>query len=335
MITQPVSNNISCETNRFARQLNQRGERLVRGKLEVLQANVGRLCNQTCRHCHVNAGPTRTELMSHEIASACIAVLDTAPTIHTLDITGGAPEMAPVFRYLAREAHRRGKRVIDRCNLTILTEPGYEDLADFLAEHEVDIIASLPCYTAGNVDKQRGNGVFERSIAGLRMLNARGHGANEGQNPDATKRLNLVYNPIGACLPPPQEKLEADYRLRLKEDFGIVFDNLIAIANMPIGRFRSDLKRADELDAYLDRLEDHFNPATLPRVMCRSTLSVDHEGWLYDCDFNQMLGLALGGTKRHVRDLNADTLAGQSIATGTHCLGCTAGCGSSCRGKLT
>jgi radical SAM/Cys-rich protein len=296
---------------------------------------VGRLCNQTCRHCHVNAGPTRTELMSDEVAQLAIGVLDRMPTIHTLDITGGAPEMAPPFRFLVEEGRRRGLRVIDRCNLTILTEPGHEDLADFLAFHKVDIVASLPCYTAGNVDKQRGDGVFERSIRGLQMLNKRGHGIGEGRNPSALMRLDLVYNPGGPSLPPPQEALEADYRKRLKEDFGILFDNLICITNMPIGRFRSDLQRAGKLDGYMDRLEDAFNPATLPRLMCRNTLSVDYEGWLYDCDFNQMLDLPLGGERLHLRDLDAVTLDQHLVATADHCLGCTAGSGSSCGGKLT
>ena len=308
---------------------------LRRGELEILQVNVGRLCNQTCRHCHVNAGPRRKELMSQEVAELAIALLDQVPGIHTLDITGGAPEMAPPFRYLVAEGRRRGKRVIDRCNLTILSEPGYEDLADFLAQTDVDIIASLPCYTAGNVDKQRGDGVFEASISGLRLLNARGYGASEGTNPGATRRLDLVYNPGGASLPPPQQALEADYRSRLREDFGIVFDRLICITNMPIGRFASDLQHAGKLEPYLDKLESAFNPATLPGLMCRNTLSVHYEGWLYDCDFNQMLELPLGGQRLHLRDLKPGMLTEHRIATGAHCLGCTAGNGSSCGGILT
>ena len=319
-------------TDRFTRCIGTAP--LLRGELEILQVNVGRLCNQTCRHCHVNAGPWRKELMSQEVAEMAIALLDLVPGIHTLDITGGAPEMAPPFRYLAAEGRRRGKRVIDRCNLTILSEPGYEDLADFLAETEVDIIASLPCYTAGNVDKQRGDGVFEASINGLRLLNARGYGASEGTDPSATRRLDLVYNPAGASLPPPQKALEADYRTRLREDFGIVFDRLICITNMPIGRFASDLNHTGKLNSYLDKLEAAFNPATLPNLMCRNTLSVHCEGWLYDCDFNQMLELPISGQRLHLRDLRPEMLEGRRIATGTHCLGCTAGNGSSCGGEL-
>lgn len=319
--------------DRFARCLSMHGGPLRRTALEVLQVNVGRLCNQTCRHCHVNAGPRRRELMSQEVAELCVALLDGRPSIHTLDITGGAPEMAPPFRFLVEEGRRRGKRVIDRCNLTILTEPGHEDLADFLAAHDVEIVASLPCYTAGNVDRQRGDGVFERSIAGLRMLNERSYGAGEGSDSACLRRLSLVFNPGGASLPPSQAKLEADYRLRLKEDFGIVFDRLICIANMPIGRFRSDLQRAGQLGAYVDKLQASFNPATLPGLMCRNTLSVDYEGWLHDCDFNQMLGLPLGGVRRHLRELH-DGAEGMAIATGTHCLGCAAGSGSSCGGAV-
>ena len=307
---------------------------LLRGELEILQVNVGRLCNQTCRHCHVNAGPRRKELMSQEVAELAIALLDQMATIHTLDITGGAPEMAPPFRYLATEGRRRGLRVIDRCNLTILSEPGHEDLADFLAEHAVDVVASLPCYTAGNVDKQRGDGVFDLSITGLRMLNQRGYGASEGRDPAAHRRLDLVYNPGGPTLPPPQAALEADYRVRLREDFGIVFDRLICITNMPIGRFASDLQHSGKLESYLDKLEAAFNPATLPGLMCRNTLSVHYEGWLFDCDFNQMLELPLGGERLHLRDLKPGMLEARRIATATHCMGCTAGSGSSCAGSL-
>jgi radical SAM/Cys-rich protein len=322
----------NASANRFSRCLG--GEPLRRSQLEILQVNVGRLCNQTCRHCHVNAGPKRTELMSQEIAELCIALLDQVPSIHTLDITGGAPEMAPPFRFLVEEARRRGKRVIDRCNLTILSEPGYEDLADFLACHDVDIVASLPCYTAGNVDKQRGDGVFAASINGLRLFNERGYGASEGSDANAPRRLDLVFNPAGASLPPPQESLEADYRVRLREDFGVLFDNLICITNMPIGRFRSDLKNNGQLDDYLDTLENAFNPQTVPHLMCRNTLSVEYDGWLYDCDFNQMLKLPLGGARLHLRDLNPEKLEQRSIATASHCLGCTAASGSSCGGKL-
>ncbi len=319
--------------DRFAKCLG--GATLRRGQLDILQVNVGRLCNQTCRHCHVNAGPKRKELMSQEVAELCVDLLDKVPQVHTLDITGGAPEMAPPFRFLVREARQRGRRVIDRCNLTILSEPGYEDLADFLSGHEVDIVASLPCYTAGNVDKQRGDGVFAASIKGLQMLNDRGYAAGQGADSSAIRRLDLVYNPIGPSLPPLQDLLEADYRQRLREDFGVVFDNLICITNMPIGRFRSDLQRSGQLDAYLQKLESAFNPATVPHLMCRNTLSVDYDGYLSDCDFNQMLRIPLAGSRLHLRDLTPEMIEGRAIATGTHCLGCTAGSGSSCGGKLT
>lgn len=307
---------------------------LRRRELAILQVNVGRLCNQACRHCHVEAGPNRTELMAAETAEECLAFLDSAPTVHTLDITGGAPEMAPVFRRLVREGRRRGLRVIDRCNLTILAEPGHEDLAAFLADQGVDIVASLPCYSEGNVDKQRGGGVFGRSIEGLRILNRMGYGAAEGRNPAPGRRLDLVFNPGGPSLPPAQAALEADYRERLRADFGIVFDSLITITNMPIGRFASDLRRAGRLDGYMDLLAGSFNPATLAGLMCRDTLSVDHEGFLYDCDFNQMLGLPLGGRRRRIREVRTGMLDGAGIATGAHCLGCAAGAGSSCGGAL-
>ncbi|GAB4324774.1 MAG: arsenosugar biosynthesis radical SAM protein ArsS [Candidatus Sumerlaeia bacterium] len=328
-----VSTPFHQTADRFARCIGS--SPLRRGELEVLQVNVGRLCNQICRHCHVNAGPRRKELMSQEVAELCIALLDQVPTIHTVDITGGAPEMAPPFRYLATEGRRRGKRVIDRCNLTILSEPGYEDLADFLADNDIDIIASLPCYTPSNVNKQRGDGVFKASIHGLRLLNERGYGASEGTNPDARRRLDLVYNPLGPSLPPPQQALEADYRTRLREDFDIVFDHLICITNMPIGRFAGELMHTGQMESYLDMLENTFNPDTLPGLMCHNTLSVKYDGWLFDCDFNQMLDLPLGGESLHLRDLKPEMLTGRRIATGTHCLGCTAGNGSSCRGKLT
>ncbi|MDX1973008.1 MAG: arsenosugar biosynthesis radical SAM protein ArsS [Candidatus Sumerlaeia bacterium] len=309
-------------------------DKLHRTPLEILQVNVGRLCNQTCRHCHVNAGPTRTELMSQSVAEMCVATLDRFPGIHTLDITGGAPEMAPPFRYLVQEARNRGLRVIDRCNLTILSEPGYEDLAEFLSQQQVDVVASLPCYTADNVDKQRGDGVFAASINGLRLLNEKGFGLTEGNKQTPGHRLDLVYNPGGPSLPPPQKALEQDYRKRLWEDFGVRFDSLICITNMAIGRFRSDLLRAGKLELYEQKLVDAFNPATVPSLMCRNTVSVDYEGWLYDCDFNQMLNLPLGAERLHLRDLTSAVLEERAIATAVHCLGCTAGSGSSCGGSL-
>jgi len=316
-------------SDRFHARLAGHGGRLSRHRLEVLQANVGRLCNQTCRHCHVNAGPTRTELMSEDVADHCIRLMDEVASIHTLDITGGAPELSPVFRRLALAGRARGKRVIDRCNLTVLMEPGQEDLAAFLRGNGIDIIASLPCYTAENTDRQRGDGVFAKSIAALRLLNGVGYGVDP-----AAPRLDLVYNPGGPGLPPPQAQLEADYRERLRADFGVAFTGLLTITNMPIGRFRSDLHRQGRLDAYLDKLDAAFNPATLAGLMCRSYLSVDHEGWLYDCDFNQMLDLGIAGTRRHIADLAPGDYARLAIATAEHCLGCTAGAGSSCGGAL-
>lgn len=318
--------------NRFDRKLAESGLRLERAALEVLQVNVGRLCNQTCTHCHVSAGPWRKEIMQDDIADLCIGVLDAVPTIHTLDITGGAPEMTPVFRKLARAGRERGLHVIDRCNLTILVQPGFEDLAGYLASLQVHIIASLPCYTMENVDRQRGEGAFEQSIAALKLLNSLGYGMQEG---DSALRLDLVYNPLGPSLPPSQAKLEADYRHQLRDHFGIVFDHLLAFANLPVGRFRSDLKRQRQLNGYMDLLEASFNPRTIEGLMCRTFLSVDHEGYLYDCDFNQMLGLPLGGEgRKHLRDLDAGALRGLAVATGDHCLGCSAGCGSSCAGAL-
>lgn len=330
-----MSTDVTYSNCRFAERLNQDGIRLERGQPTVLQLNVGRLCNQTCRHCHVNAGPTRTELMTMEVAEEAVAALDRFPAITTLDITGGAPEMAPPFRWLVEQGSARGLRVIDRCNLTILQEPGYADLADFLTRNRVEIVASLPCYTAGNVDKQRGDGVFMRSIEALRILNERGYGIFEGADRTDALRLNLVYNPGGPALPPPQQQLQADYRKRLREDFGIVFDNLITIANMPIGRFRSDLQRMGKLETYLEKLVDAFNPKTIPGLMCATHLSVDYEGYLYDCDFNQMEDLPMGYERLHIRDLTPERLAGLRIATADHCFGCTAGQGSSCGGALS
>jgi radical SAM/Cys-rich protein len=321
--------------NLFAQKLADHSCELHRSELEVLQVNVGRLCNQTCRHCHVNAGPNRKELMSLPIAKRCVEILDEIDSFHTLDITGGAPEMAPVFRTLVQEGHARGKHVIDRCNLTILTEPGYEDLRDFLRDHRVDIVASLPCYSAENVDKQRGDGVFERSIQGLKLLNEVGYGQSEGNHRDGDLTLDLVYNPSGPSLPPAAESLEQDYRDHLKEEFGIVFDHLITITNIPIGRFKSDLLRSDRYEEYIDKLDDAFNPSNVPYVMCRNYLSVDHEGYLFDCDFNQMINLPLAGKRRNILDFNLSELSSLPIATGTHCLGCVAGAGSSCAGSLS
>lgn len=323
-----------AQPNLFNKQLAAHNVELKRGSVEILQLNIGRMCNLECTHCHVTSGPTRTEHLSLELAEQCIALLDRVASIRTVDLTGGAPEMAPAFRYLVREARARGKRVIDRCNLTILNEPGYEDLTEFLAEQEVDIVASLPCYTPGNVDKQRGDGVFSSSITALQKLNAVGFGSAEGQVSSARKKLDLVYNPGGPSLPGSQQGLEKDYRKRLMEDFGIRFDHLITITNMAIGRFATELRLAGKLEAYNELLANAFNPSTVPHVMCRNTISVDHNGLLYDCDFNQVLRLNIEGKPRSIMDFDLDEWLGLEITTATHCLGCTAGAGSSCSGAL-
>jgi radical SAM/Cys-rich protein len=302
------------------------------GGLEVLQVNVGRVCNQTCRHCHVDAGPDRTETMSGTVANACLELLARGP-FTTLDITGGAPEMNPQFRPLVERGYALGKRVIDRCNLTILEAPGYADLAEFLARHQVEVVASLPCYLEQNVDRQRGDRVFDRSLAALRRLNALGYGQS-----GSGLTLTLVFNPGGASLPPPQQKLEADYRRELRARYGIEFTRLFTITNMPISRFLEDLLSQGRLAEYLQKLVDAFNPATVDALMCRSTLSVDWLGRLFDCDFNQMLDLPVSpGEPATVFDLTTaalESFARRPIQTAQHCYGCTAGAGSSCGGSL-
>jgi len=303
---------------------------LRRGRLDTLQVNLGYRCNQSCQHCHVNAGPTRTEAMAADTLALVPAVL-AARNIASLDITGGAPELHPGFRALVRQARALGVTVIDRCNLTILNEPGQEDLARFLAREQVKVMASLPCYLAENVDRQRGEGVFARSLAGLRQLNALGYGeAGSGLE------LDLVYNPQGPTLPPPQTALEADYRRELAGRYGIRFNRLYTITNMPIQRFAAVLQQQGQLESYRELLRRNHDPANLAQVMCRTTVSVDWQGWLYDCDFNQMLGLAAGpGRPRaHLRQLLERDPAGAPIAVADHCFGCTAGAGSSCSGSL-
>lgn len=301
-----------------------------RSRLETLQVNLGYKCNQSCVHCHVNAGPNRTEMMDQATLALIPQVL-AARSIGTLDLTGGAPELHEGFRDLVRAARRQGVRVIDRCNLTILFEPGQDGLAQFLAAQRVEVVASMPCYLAANVDKQRGDGVFDLSIAALRQLNALGYG-HEGSG----LTLNLVYNPQGASLPPNQQTLQADYKRELSWHFGIVFNELFALTNMPIQRFGSTLVSKGTFDSYMDLLKSSFQPQNLPGVMCRNTVSVDWQGWLSDCDFNQQLGLPLGttGLRRHLRDLLKTSLDGQPIRVASHCFGCTAGQGSSCGGAL-
>ncbi len=304
---------------------------LRRGRLDTLQVNLGYKCNQSCLHCHVNAGPTRTEMMSRETIADVLAFIAVAG-IKTLDLTGGAPELNPHFRELVARARELGTRVIDRCNLTILEEPGQEDLAGFLAGHRVEVTASMPCYTEELVDRQRGKGVYERSIAGLLRLNALGYG-----KPDTGLVLNLVYNPQGPALPPGQQGLEADYKRELGEKFGVVFNQLYTLANMPIQRFGSTLVSKGQFKDYMALLKGAHRDENLESVMCRTLVSVDWKGAVYDCDFNQMLGLPLElGQKRRpqLSDLIGRDLAGNAIAVRDHCYGCTAGQGSSCGGAL-
>lgn len=301
-----------------------------RARLDTLQVNLGYKCNQSCVHCHVNAGPHRTEMMDAATLALIPEVL-AARGLGTLDLTGGAPELHDGFRDLVRAARAQGVRVIDRCNLTILFEPGQQDLAQFLAEQQVEVVASMPCYSAANVDKQRGNGVFDLSISALQQLNALGYGQT-----GSGLVLNLVYNPQGASLPPDQHALQADYKRELLAHFGIVFNELFALTNMPIQRFGSTLVSKGSFDSYMDLLKNSYQPQNLPGVMCRSTVSVDWQGWLSDCDFNQQLGLPLGnsGVQRHLRDLLTSGLDGKAIRVAGHCYGCTAGQGSSCGGAL-
>jgi len=301
-----------------------------RAKLDTLQVNVGYRCNQSCFHCHVNAGPNRTEEMSGAVANQ---VLDFVKRrrIATLDITGGAPELNAHFRRIVGSARKLGAKVMDRCNLTILEQPGQEGLAEFLAREQVEVVASMPCYRQDNVERQRGKGVFDKSIRGLQTLNALGYGR------DPALVLNLVYNPQGPSLPPPQGALEADYKRVLGQSYGIVFDKLYVLANMPIQRFGTMLVSKGEFDGYLGLLQDAHLDANLDGVMCRSLISVDWQGFVYDCDFNQMLDLPLmrGGHKRvHLSDLLDDNIEGNPIRGAGHCYGCTAGQGSSCGGAL-
>jgi radical SAM/Cys-rich protein len=308
---------------------------LRRRRLETLQVNLGYKCNQSCLHCHVNAGPTRTEMMSRETLTDVLVFLEMAK-IKTLDVTGGAPELNPHFRELVLRARELGVHVIDRCNLTILFEPGHEDLAAFLAANRVEVIASLPCYTEELVDRQRGKGVYEKSIEGLKRLNALGYAAR-----DSGLVLNLVYNPQGPSLPPPQDRLEADYKRILGETHGVVFNRLFVLANMPIQRFGSMLISKGQFNDYMALLHRSHLDENLDSVMCRTLVSVDWQGYVYDCDFNQMLDLPLaleknaGDKKRpHLSDLIGRDLSGSPVAVRDHCYGCTAGQGSSCGGAL-
>ncbi len=304
---------------------------LSRGRLETLQVNLGYVCNQSCLHCHVNAGPTRTEAMTRETVDQVLRYLE-ASGATAVDLTGGAPELNPQFRYLVHHARGLGARVIDRCNLTILFEPGHEDLAEFLAANRVEVVASLPCYTPELVDRQRGEGVYETSIRALQRLNALGYG-----EPGSGLTIDLVYNPQGASLPPPQAGLEADYKRILGEKFGIAFNRLLTIANMPIQRFGSTLVSKGQFNAYMHLLRGAHRDENLAGVMCRSLVSIDWRGYLYDCDFNQMLGLPLrvaGRVRPHLADVLGRDLGGNPIVVRDHCYGCTAGQGSGCGGAL-
>ena len=314
----------------FGKTLEESRVSLRRARAEILQLNVGKLCNLTCIHCHVNAGPKRKEIIARETVDR---VLDwfSKGEIPTLDLTGGAPEMVPDFRHIIERvrAMRPRRRIIDRCNLTILLAPGNDGLAEFLAENEVEIVASMPCYTPENVNAQRGEGVFDASIAALQLLNGIGY----GRRPELP--LDLVYNPNGDSLPPPQAELEADYKRELALHFGVVFNQLFTITNLPISRFASWLRHEGKYESYLKLLASAFNPATVEGLMCRNTINVSWEGEVFDCDFNQMLRMPLGSKgPRHLWDIDPSSLAGEQIATGNHCFGCTAGAGSSCGGAL-
>jgi radical SAM/Cys-rich protein len=306
---------------------------LRRGTVRTLQVNVGKLCNQACHHCHVDAGPKRTEIMREQTAERVLALLAASGSVESVDLTGGAPELNPSFRALVRVARRLGRRVQVRCNLTVLFTPGMEDLPEFYRDHDVELICSLPCYSAENVDRQRGRGVFEQSIEALGRLNGIGYG-----RAGSPLRLDLVYNPVGAFLPPPQATLEARYKDELGSAFGIEFHRLLTITNMPIQRFAEALRRDGQLASYLGLLVNHFNPRTVDDLMCRSLVSVGWDGGLSDCDFNQMLALPLADGARAPATIwtleSCDDLAGLPIATAGHCFGCTAGAGSSCAGAI-
>ena len=315
----------------FIKTLSDNGLNVSRASIEILQINIGRLCNQACHHCHVEAGPKRTENMEQKTVERVIDLLESSNNIHTVDITGGAPELNPNFRRLVIAARKMGKKVIDRCNLTVLYEPGQEETATLLKDQQVHIVASLPCYSKDNVEKQRGRGVFNKSISWLHLLNSLGYGKS-----DTGLKLDLVYNPTGPFLPPSQEKLERDYKLELKELFGIEFNHLYAITNMPIKRFLNDLERSNKLQAYMELLANSFNPNAGMGIMCRNLVSVAWNGELFDCDFNQMLEMPLGAGKKTLWDISSfDEFEGEKITFANHCYACTAGAGSSCGGALT
>lgn len=298
--------------------------------IDILQINVGKMCNQTCKHCHVDAGPDRKEIMTRETMELCLDILR-QHDIQTVDLTGGAPEMNPHFRWFVEEISKLGRQVIDRCNLTIIrANPKYHDLPEFFAKHKVEVVSSLPHYTALRTDRQRGDGVFGRSIEALKMLNAIGYGI-EGTG----LKLNLVYNPTGAILPAGQETLEAEFKRQLKRKFDLEFNNLYVITNLPISRFLDYLIASGNYEEYMQKLVDAFNPAAAQGVMCRNTISISWDGYIYDCDFNQMLDMKVREGGQHLSEFNFEDMVNRSIALNQHCYGCTAGAGSSCGGQTT
>jgi radical SAM/Cys-rich protein len=315
----------------FGERIRSSSKEFTRRSVDVLQVNMGRYCNLACVHCHVESGPTRTEMMSRETVDGVLRFLN-ATNIPTLDITGGAPELHPDFDYLVVAARRLKRHVMDRCNLTVIFEPGKDYLPEFFKQHEVELVCSLPCYSQENVDKQRGKGTFDLSIRAFQRLNEIGYG-----QPDSKLILNLVYNPVGPHLPPPQAPLEQDYKRILRREFGIVFNQLFCLTNMPITRYATHLKLRGEYDRYVQLLEANFNPATVDQVMCRNLISVGWSGKIYDCDFNQMLDMPISdndGSALSISTVSSDQLLDRSIAIGNHCYACTAGAGSSCGGSL-
>ena len=300
---------------------------LLADRVEILQVNLGKLCNMTCQHCHVDAGPDRREIMSLETINHCLDAIDRGKT-RTLDLTGGAPEMNPHFKYFVSEAKQRNCHVIDRCNLTILLANGFKDVPVFLADHDVEVVASLPCYLESNTDAQRGDGTFHASLKALRILNRLGYG-----DPASAKKLTLVYNPVGFSLPPDQQTLESQYREVLRKDYGIEFNQLFTITNMPISRFLEFLLKEERFDEYMQKLVDAFNPSAVSGLMCRGLISVGWDGTLYDCDFNQMLDMSVAPqSPQMIADFDVSKLENRVIQTAQHCYGCTAGSGSSCLG---
>lgn len=314
----------------FVDTLKNHNLNLIRKTTEILQVNIGKKCNLACHHCHVESGPLRTENMDQKTLDRLLYVLNQSPSIHTVDITGGAPELNPHFKTLVIESRKMKKNVIDRCNLTVLFEDGMSEIPEFLRDHQVQIVASLPCYSRENVEKQRGRGVFNKSVEALKILNNLGYGK---ENSDLI--LDLVYNPTGPFLPPSQTQLKADYKKELKDLFDIDFNSLYTITNMPIKRFLKDLEKSNKLEQYMQILVDHFNPRSVSHLMCSNLVSVAWNGDLFDCDFNQMLELPLGDKIKNIWQLDSfSEIGSQKITTEKHCFACTAGSGSSCSGAL-